>query len=485
MSTLLLVLGDAWRITAGILTILLAVIASGHVVLYKRDSRAAVAWVGLIWLVPVLGAALYLLLGINRVRRRAALQRGGRWTGITLEWERPVALQSERLLPGHLHRMHSLAELVDRVTNRPLTAGNAVSPLEGGDAAYPAMLTAIAEARHSVALATYIFDTDYAGRLFVNALAAAVGRGVEVRVLIDDVGARYSWPSMVRTLQERRIPVARFGRTRVPWRLPYMNLRNHRKLLVVDGRIGFTGGMNIREGHMLDGHPRHPVQDLHFRIDGPVIQHLAQAFADDWQFTTGEALGGEAWLPELQSAGEVYARGIADGPDEDFEKARLVVLGALACAHRSVDIVTPYFLPDAGMITALTVAAMRGVRVRILLPKINNQVLVHWAATAQLWQVVKRGCSVYYTKPPFDHTKLMLVDGGWALIGSSNWDARSLRLNFEFDVECYNDQLAATLSRLVERKLASAREISAAELDGRSLPVRLRDGVARLAAPYL
>jgi cardiolipin synthase len=150
-----------------------------------------------------------------------------------------------------------------------------------------------------------------------------------------------------------------------------------------------------------------------------------------------------------------------------------------------VDIVTPYFLPDAGMITALTVTAMRGVRVRILLPRVNNQVLVHWAATAQLWQVVKRGCWVYYTDPPFDHTKLMLVDGGWALIGSSNWDARSLRLNFEFDVECYDDQLTGALAQLVDRKLASAEQVSAADLDGRSLPVRLRDGVARLAAPYL
>jgi cardiolipin synthase len=360
-----------------------------------------------------------------------------------------------------------------------------VTPLEQGDHAYSDMLAAIDQARRSVALATYIFDHDYAGKLFMDALERAVRRGVATRVLIDDVGARYSWPSMVRLLTARGITVARFGQTRLPWRLPYMNLRNHRKLLVVDGRIGFTGGMNIREGHMLDRRPKYPVQDLHFRIEGPVVGHLAAAFAEDWQFTTGEALAGEAWRPELEPAGAVYARGITDGPDEDFEKARLVVLGALACAHRTVDIVTPYFLPDAGMITALTVAAMRGVRVRIVLPRVNNQVLVHWAATAQLWQVVKRGCSVYYTDPPFDHTKIMLVDGGWALIGSSNWDARSLRLNFEFDVECYNDQLAETLSQLVARKLASAVEVSASDLDGRSLPVRLRDGIARLAAPYL
>lgn len=485
MQALLVFLSEIRPLAVAAMSITLAVVASAHVVLYKRDSRAAVAWVGLIWLVPVLGAILYVLFGINRVRRRAALQRAGRWPGSTLETERPPTVRSETLLPRGLHRLHSLAELVDRVTGRQVTAGNAVTPLEQGDAAYPAMLAAIDAARHSVALSTYIFDHDAAGRSFMEALGAAAGRGVATRVLIDDVGARYSWPPMVRPLRARGVNVARFGRTLLPWRLPYMNLRNHRKILVVDGRIGFTGGVNIRDGHLLAQRPRHPVQDLHFRLEGPVVRHLMQAFADDWQFTSGEQLSGEIWFPRLEPRGPVYARGITDGPDEDFEKARLVILGALACAHTSVQIVTPYFLPDSGLITALTVAAMRGVQVEIALPAVNNQALVHWAATAQLWQVAKRGCRVYYTPPPFDHTKVMVVDRGWSLIGSSNWDPRSLRLNFEFDVECYDEQLASLLSALVDRKLAAAREVSAAELDNRPLPVRLRDGIARLAAPYL
>jgi len=485
MQELLTTLGEIRPIAAGALTILLSVLASGHVVLYKRDSRSAVAWVGLIWLVPVLGAVLYLLFGINRVRRRAAMQRAGRWPGTTLEMERPPTLRSEDLLPAGLYRLHSLAELVDRVTGRPVTAGNAVTPLEQGDAAYPAMLAAVEGAQQSVALSTYIFDHDHAGELFISVLSDAARRGVAIRVLIDDVGARYSWPPVVRRLRSRGVTVARFGPTLLPWRLPYMNLRNHRKLLVVDGRIGFTGGMNIRDGHLLARRPKHPVQDLHFRLEGPVVRHLAQAFADDWQFTTGEPLAGDAWFPALEPKGPVYARGITDGPDEDFERARLVVLGALACAHTSVRIVTPYFLPDSGLITALTVAAMRGVQVDIVLPAVNNQALVQWAATAQLWQVVKQGCRVYATPPPFDHSKVMIVDRGWALIGSSNWDPRSLRLNFEFDVECYDEQLADALSKVVERKLAGAREISAADLDQRSLPVQLRDGIARLAAPYL
>ncbi len=487
MHGLITILGDVWRIAAGLLTILLAVIASGHVVLYKRDSRAAVAWVGLIWLVPVVGAVLYGVFGINRVRRRAVLKRGGSAAqmGITLELERPPHVRSEALLPTGLGRLHSLAELVDRVTGRPLLAGNAVAPLENGEAAYPAMLAAIDGAERTVALSTYIFDHDAAGRLFAEALERAVRRGVQVLVLIDDVGARYSWPSMAHALKARGITVARFEQTLLPWRWAYMNLRNHRKLLVVDGRIGFAGGMNIRNGHLVARAPRHATQDLHFRIEGPVVRHLMQAFADDWLFTTGWAPGGDGWFPALEPRGRVLARGITDGPDEDFEKARLVLLGALACAHTSVRIVTPYFLPDAGLISALTIAAMRGVRVDIVLPGANNQVLVHWAAAAQLWQLVKRGCRVWYTPPPFDHTKLMVVDGGWALIGSSNWDARSLRLNFEFDVECYDDALAGTLQALVERKLAEAREVTARALDAHSLPVRLRNGIARLAAPYL
>lgn len=470
---------------AGAITVLLAVVASGHAVLYKRDSRAAVAWVGLIWLVPVLGPILYWLLGINRVRRRAALLRSGRPFGFTAEFERPAALRSEALLPEDLRDLSSLAELVDRVTGRPLTAGNAVTPLMNGDQAFPAMLDAINSAQSTVALATYIFDHDHVGLTFRDALVHAVRRNVAVRVLIDDVGARYSFPSMVRDLARRGVRVARYGPTVLPWRITYFNLRNHRKLLVADGRTGFTGGMNLREEHVLGRSPRHPVQDLHFRLEGPVVRHLTEAFAEDWAFTTGERLTGETWFPELESRGSIYARGITDGPDEDFERGRLVLLGALACARRSVTVVTPYFLPDAALITALTVAAMRGVQVDILLPAVNNLALVHWASTAQLWQVLQRGCRVFYTPPPFDHTKLVLVDEGWVRIGSSNWDARSLRLNFEFDVECYDRAFASRAAALVAEKRQRARQVTARQVDARPLPIKLRDGIARLASPYL
>ncbi|MGD8727410.1 MAG: phospholipase D-like domain-containing protein, partial [Gemmatimonadales bacterium] len=425
MWTLIDLLGGVWSFIAATLTVLLSVIASGHAVLYKRDSRAAVGWVGVIWLVPVIGAALYALLGINRIRRQAVEQRAQH--PILGSGQYPAALPSQRTsvrLSRELLQFSPLAALVDRVASHRLTAGNRVEPLVDGDEAYPAMLEAIDAARHSVALSTYIFDNDRAGNLFLDALERAVQRNVEVRVLIDTVGSRYSRPSIVRALKRRRIPVARFGRTVLPWRMPYMNLRNHRKILVVDGKVGFTGGMNIREGSLLEHPSEHPIQDLHFRLEGPVVTHLMQTFGEDWVFTTQEQLAGRLWFPRLEERGEVVARGINDGPDEDFEKARLVFLGALACAQQSVRIVTPYFLPDAGLISALDVAALRGVDVQIVIPARNNLAIVQWASAAQLWQVLARGCRVFATPPPFDHSKLMLVDDGWVLFGSTNWDPR-------------------------------------------------------------
>jgi len=299
------------------------------------------------------------------------------------------------------------------------------------------------------------------------------------------VGTRYTWPSIKHTLRAHNIPFSTFLPTLIPGKLHYANLRSHRKILVVDGRLGFTGGMNIREGHLCEPGGRYPIQDLHFRVDGPVVAHLRETFASDWEFSTAERLGGTAWFPPLSSPGQSLCRGIADGPDFDSDKLRLTILGALGCAQHTIDIVTPYFLPEQPLITALNVAAMRGVAVNIVLPEKNNLKLVEWACMAQLWQVLQRGCRIWLSPPPFDHTKVMVVDGVWSLVGSANWDARSLRLNFEFNVECYDRDLAGRLSALVRAKHSASRELTLADVDSRPLWRRLRDGFCRLALPYL
>lgn len=479
-------LTELWQYLDTAFAVVVAILASAHAILYKRDVRATITWVGLIWLVPIIGAGLYVWLGINRIERRPHLPRGKRPSLPQIHIREACCPNTlaETLGADGAH-LHSLVKLGDTVSMRPLLSGNSIIPLVDGDQAYPAMLQAIDAAVGSISLSTYIFDNDRTGKLFVEALGRAVVRHVEVRVLIDAMGARYSWPRVTRALRQANVTCTTFMPPLIPWMFQHTNLRTHRKIMVVDGRIGFSGGMNIREGHCLAMNPKYPVQDLHFRIQGPVVSQLQEVFADDWGFCTGESLAGQAWFPQIEPQGPVLARGLADGPDEDFESFRLTLLGAIASAEASIVVVTPYFLPDAALITALNVAAMRGITVDVVLPERSNIRLVEWATTALLWQIVERGCRVWLSPPPFDHTKLMIVDDLALFIGSSNWDARSLRLNFEFNLECYSRELTHALSELAQDKIRRSRPVTLAALDGRKLPVRLRDGLARLCSPYL
>lgn len=455
------------------------VVAAAHAILHKRDVSATIGWVGVIWLAPVVGVLAYLMLGVNRIERKAARLR--------IDVERvlpgatvPVASVGDRAAP-----LEALRRVVDQVTLRPLLPGNRLEPLVDGDVAYPRMLEAIEAAKHSITLVTYIFDHDPVGLRFVDALRRARARGVEVRVLVDYAGSRYSHPTIDGVLREAGVTVARFMPAWRPRRFAYINLRNHRKIMVVDGHIGFTGGMNIRRDHLMAEAVDEPTRDLHFRIEGPVVAHLQSVVAEDWHFSTNERLEGELWFPALDRRGDVAARGIADGPDEDRDKFRWTLLGALGCAQSSFRVVTPYFLPDFALTNALQVAALRGVEVDIVIPERGNLPFVQWAMWAHLRLVLGRGCRVWMTPAPFDHTKICTVDGEWTLLGSANWDPRSLRLNFEFGVECYDRALAASVGSLIDERIRRSRRITEATLAERSLPVRLRDGVAHLLSPYL
>ena len=479
-------LGLWWHYGVAVISLLLAIIASGHVLVYKRDVRAAAGWVGLIWFAPLVGPLLYGLFGVNRIRRRALSLRGQRerfrteLAAVGHESQRDGARPS-----AEIKELSSVAGVINHTLSRPLVKGNRVTPLQDGDEAYPAMLLAIGQAKHSITLATYIFDRDEVGVAFVEALSAAVRRGIEVRVLIDATGCRYSFPSILGLLRREGIRHARFLPSFLGWGFFSINLRNHRKLLVVDGSVGFTGGMNIRLGHWLSKKPRHPVTDLHFHVEGPVVVQMQEVFAEDWYFTTGETLLGDPWFAALKADGPVVARGLADGPDEDMDPLRWAILAAVSAAKSSVCVATPYFLPDAPIISALNLAAMRGVVVDIVLPEQNNLPFVHWASRALWWQVLERGCRIWLTPGAFDHSKILVVDGQWTLLGSANWDPRSLRLNFEFNLECYDEGLAGQLQQWFFRKRGESRQVTLKEVDSRSLPTKLRDGAARLFSPYL
>lgn len=471
-----------WPLATTFVVVVVAVVLAGTVILYKRNESAAIAWVGLILLSPVVGSIAYLLFGINRIRRRAVRTRP---TSATHPRAGGVSAAPGRSDPACRRSDAALDRLIDRLASNPCVAGNTVELLRNGDEAYPVMIAAIDNAQHSVGFSTYIFRSDVSGREFADALERARSRGVEVRVLVDGVGRMYSLPTIVSVLRKAEVPVARYLHSVWPWRMPYLNLRNHRKIIVVDGVVGFTGGINISQNNRVHAGPRRPVRDLHFRIEGPVVAQLADAFADDWEFTTREALAGEAWFPSLDGRGVVEARAIPAGPHEPIDRTRWVLHAAILEARERIRILTPYFLPDDTLVSALRLAAIKGVEIDIVIPARSNLVFVDWAVRARLDELLDDGCRIWLGAGPFNHAKLMLVDGDWALIGSSNWDPRSLRLNFELNVECRGEALVDSLSAVFDEELVQAHRLTRDEIRSRPILVRLRDGIARLFAPYL
>jgi cardiolipin synthase A/B len=451
-----------------------AVVTTIHILLHKREVASAVGWIGLVWFAPIFGAITYLLFGVNRVRRRARQLR---------PMDDNPDSPSVPYAPGGADSLGPLGRGISRITSRPLLTGTEVVIYRNGDAAYPPMLAAIAAAKFSVGLSSYIFRDDVWGGRFITALTDAKQRGIAVRVLIDGIGGGWLTSPAYRRLREADVVAARFMHSLLPWRMPFLNLRNHKKVLVLDGVVAFTGGMNIADENVMATRPKMAVRDLHFRIDGPVVAQLAAAFADDWAFVTGEDLAGGAWLPQIAPRNGPSARVIDSGPDEDLEKVEFAVLEAVACAQESIEVMTPYFLPDERLITALSLAAMRGVRVNLVVPQKSNHLLVDWGTRANIGPLLIDGVRIWRSPPPFHHSKIMVVDQEWCLIGSCNWDIRSFRLNFELCMEVYDRNLAAALTSLMEG--ARDSELTQADLDGRSLAVRLRDAGARLMLPYL
>lgn len=458
----------------------LSIVSAGHALLSKRDPRAALVWIIVCLALPGFGAFCYWLLGVNRIRTKArAMQSQGQG----MRWIEPV----DSTPPGEICSLscNCLLKLSNEVTRRPLTYNNSVDVLYNGEQAYPAMLEAIRSAKEHVFLSSYIFQADQTGRLFARELISAAERGVDVRVLVDAIGERYSFPRIRKLFRRTSVKNAGFLPPSLSWRSLYLNMRNHRKLLVVDSLWGFTGGMNIWDRHLaaIRNNPRRVV-DLHFRLQGPICTHLREAFMEDWHFATNEERQFKEW-PEPHQKGSACCRGISAGPNEQHEKLNWILIGALSCARERVRIMTPYFIPNRAQLAAINTASLRGVQVEVLLPAKNNLPFVDWASRGYLYELQEYNTRVYYQPAPFVHSKMLLVDDEYALVGSANLDPRSLRLNFEFNVEIVDRNLVAELIRHFDHARLQSDEVTMEQLERRTVPERLRNAFCKLFSPYL
>ncbi len=478
---------EYWPHIALVLSLTISIPTAIHAAMNKSEVRAAIGWVGVILLSPFAGSALYLIAGINRVRKS---QIANLRANDAKEQIRYNACPITALDPDFEPQFQSLKTLGDNISHFQLRGGNHVQLLQGGDETYPAMLAAIESATQSIALQSYIFDNDRLGLEFVDALVRAQARGVKIRVLIDAIGVQYSRKPIHHVLRKKGICCALF----MPISLlplsflqrPYANLRSHRKLLIVDGLIAFTGGMNIREGFYSKYHPQ-PAQDTHFCLRGPIAAQLMTTFAHDWQFTTKEILGNEFWRQDYDDAPQphVPARCIRSGPDSFLASTHSMLLGALAIAQHHIRIQSPYFLPDQVLLGALSTAARRGVRVDIVIPKQNNLQLVSRAMLAQIDLAVESGANVWLATGSFNHSKLLTIDNQWSYVGSSNMDPRSLRLNFELDVEIYCRTTAEKISSSIDKEIENADALTLNELQAFPFKKRLLNRLIWLASPYL
>lgn len=457
----------------GIFLFVIMIYSATHALLNKTDSRAAFGWIALCLLLPLAGPALYFLFGVNRVQERAK------------------KLDNDPVKPDNLARpikydipasLKNIQHISYRLTGLPLVGSNHVKLLVSGGETFPEMISAINSAKQYIYLSTYIFKADEVGNAFIKALIEAKNRKVDVRILIDGIGEYYSLKKVRRKLLKKGIEVKRFL---PPKLLPFnvhINLRNHRKLFIVDDDVCYVGGMNISGEYMNTINTS--LNDLHFKITGDVLYQIKGLFLSDWYFVIGKKYQQQE-RKSVFSAKASLCRVIADGPGKNFGHLSTLYFSAINAATKTVVIMTPYFIPNNEILRSLQVASLRGVNVSVILPIKNNLNFVKWASQKSISELIKSGVNVFYQPPPFDHTKIFIVDEYYCLIGSSNIDPRSLRLNYEVCVEIYDQTVAKTLQEYADKSLVNSKKITISELENRPLLIKIRDGIAWLFSPYL
>lgn len=456
-------------------------ITSLHVLLFKENERTSLAWIGLVIFSPIIGSLFYWLFGINRIKRLAKKTHPETHKQTLRHPEKPIELNT---LPLNWHSALTAGYTIHPVN---FTPNNHVVPLINGDNAYPTMLESIRQAKHHVVLSSYIFDYDSLGQQFVDALVKAHQRGVTVNVLLDGIGVGYSWRKSDRALKKLGVKTARFLPAISLMGVRFINLRNHRKILCIDGEVAYMGGMNLSKNNVVKS-ASHPIDDVHFKITGPVIDQISQVFKEDWFFATNHLIEFPTFnsnTPRQDKEPSVVARIVQDGPDEYHNQIRWTLINALECAQKTVKIITPYFIPDQTLMTFLHAAALRGVSVDILVPKHSNILFVDWVMEANFSRILEHGIQIYKNKRPFDHSKMVIIDDIWTFIGSTNWDARSLEFNFEINLECFDTRLNHELSILFASKKRDSEQVIKTTVDNLPLYKKIRNNLFRLFSPYL
>jgi cardiolipin synthase A/B len=482
----------------GLANVLLIIGCIGWVLMTKSDSTSAVAWCLLIIFLPLVGAALLYLLGyqhvdrpLRRKRRHKLLYKSGA-PRTAADSETPPQGSGELMLDdgGEVYReMHLVAS---RSGAYPLTLGNKMDIYFEGQSAFDAMLAAIKGAKHHIHILTFIFQYDQLGREVLALLTQKAKEGVEVRLLYDAMGS-------LRLKLKRLQDLLAAGGKAMPFmpvslwrRRMQVNLRNHRKILVVDGQVGFVGGLNVGDEYLGRVERFGFWRDTHMRLEGPAVADLQRVFAEDWDFASGEQLSRandmeaeKLYFQPRQGDGPYPVQIIESGPDRDVKGIREVYFAAILKARKHVWIASPYFVPDNGLLDAIRLAGRLGLDVRFLGQNYPDKWLAQFAARYYWGEVLPAGVKVYQYTKGMMHSKVVMVDGIFASVGTANLDNRSLHLNFEVNALLYSQTAVAELEAAFERDLKDAILLDRQVYARRPFPGRLLENACRMFSPVL
>ena len=506
------------HIAGAALLLVLEIVMVLHILFTMRDdSERASLWLILVILLPVIGIFLYLVAGISRLNTF-----GRRITDSVDRFlrERLIAERNElRIYHDHMEQFRQKSEntsdtmdfrtALTRIQKRNLhyfpleseqeddsfhpfgscaLSGNWIELFCDGTDAYPAMLDSIRRAQKSINLQSFIFADDQVGRRILSALRERAEAGVEVNILFDKFGSLKSSWFLLRCRSGRlpNLKIKPFSHASLwtPWRI---QLRNHRKLLIVDGVTAFTGGLNISQENIRTK-DHLGIHDFHCRVHGPVVGELQYAFLCDWLYaskSTPDRIFMREYFPLPEKRGNDTVRPILSGHGFFFEGTESVFFTAASTAKKSLWIITPYFVPTHDFSKALRMAAARGVDVRIIIPEINNHWYVKLASASFYESLLSDGVRIFLRKEVFSHAKAMLVDDCWTFIGSSNCDVRSFRLNFELDLLVESGSFPAVLRKQFLTELRKSEEITLSEFQKRSKVRKLAEGICALISPVL
>lgn len=466
-----------------LLDLLVAAAAIAWVLWHPREPRAMLAWILAFVLMPFLGVALFLLIGEPRLRRLRKRRRRRRARLAMTDHAAYQAAGGEQVLPS---RQARLARLIGNTAERYPVGGHRLRIHLDGAQAFDDLEQAIRAARDHIHLEFYMFRGDRTGRRIAAALIERARAGVECRLLVDFIGSMGLLTGAYRRLRQAGVEVA-FFMPIIPWRGRWrMNFRNHRKIAIVDGRLAFTGSQNVGDEYAGLDQQLGEWRDTQLEIQGPMVHELQEIFLEDWHFASGREVVSERYFPDPEApAGDAILQLVPSGPDLRVRVVQLMFHTLFAAASREICIATPYFIPDDALLLALQSAAYRGVRVRLLIPSRTDQRFSLWAARSYYAELCAAGIQIYEYPHGMLHSKVVIVDGHWAAVGSANMDERSFRLNFEVSLLIYSETPAAELQAEFERLRKASQAFHHGEIANWSLRQHFLLGLARLGAPLL